>query len=205
MKKCPVRADAIRIGATRYFTGKACRKGHVCERLTINGGCSECHKANIANYYRRNKALIQKKQSDYVKKRPELHAAKSARYREKHPERVKEAKRRNAGIINADTAKRRAMKHKATPLWADLDAIKKIYALAARTGMHVDHRIPLRGRLVCGLHVPENLQLLEPAENLKKNNKFDPDEHREPILNLQFSLITRPRQYSTATRSTASL
>lgn len=38
------------------------------------------------------------------------------------------------------------------PAWADLRAMKGLYADAARQGLEVDHVIPLKGKEVCGLH-----------------------------------------------------
>lgn len=81
-------------------------------------------------------------------------------------------------VIAAYAAKRRARKLHATPAWADLVAIRSLYAQAAaltrRTGTkhHVDHIIPLQGKTVCGLHVEGNLQILTAAENLRKKNRL---------------------------------
>lgn len=76
------------------------------------------------------------------------------------------------------SGKRRASKISATPMWADGQATKRVYADALRiqkeTGVkqHVDHVVPLRGANVCGLHIAENMQVLPARENTRKSNKF---------------------------------
>lgn len=37
------RAEAMRLGKKRYFTGRACKFGHVAERFVTTGGCSACN------------------------------------------------------------------------------------------------------------------------------------------------------------------
>ncbi|MGE5650939.1 MAG: HNH endonuclease signature motif containing protein [Bacillota bacterium] len=88
-------------------------------------------------------------------------------------ERKAQRMRANPGAVNAEQARRRAMQLKATPPWADLGEIRRIYERASVLGLEVDHIIPLRNKIVCGLHVEANLQLLTAEENLKKGNKFE--------------------------------
>lgn len=36
------RESAWQAGLTKFFTGKPCKKGHICERYVSNGGCVFC-------------------------------------------------------------------------------------------------------------------------------------------------------------------
>jgi 5-methylcytosine-specific restriction endonuclease McrA len=96
------------------------------------------------------------------------------------PARLAEAKELRKALVRHHAAKRRASKIQRTPAWADLDAIRAVYAEARRltveTGVehHVDHAVPLQGETVCGLHVEWNLQILTGSENIRKKNRWDP-------------------------------
>ena len=71
-------------------------------------------------------------------------------------------------------SKRRAAKLKRTPNWADLTKIKEIYKRCPE-GHHVDHIIPLQGKLVSGLHTESNLQYLTASDNCRKSNFYEVD------------------------------
>lgn len=136
-----------------YFTGKACKHGHIDKRITSNKTCYSCDKL-------KGKEKPFRSRKDYYKEKREHILQQQATWR-----------RDNKGTVNAKVARRRALKINATPCWADLDKIREIYK-ACPEDMVVDHRIPLKNKRVCGLHVENNLQYLTPQENAEKGNKF---------------------------------
>ena len=82
---------------------------------------------------------------------------------------------------NANYTKRRAAKIQRTPKWLsenDLKVINGFYCIAQmltkvnNESWHVDHIIPLQAKLVSGLHVPKNLQLIRGIENETKRNDY---------------------------------
>jgi hypothetical protein len=86
--------------------------------------------------------------------------------------------KKNLPYFAAWSRRRKAAMLRAIPPWADLNAIRAIYEecakVSARTGMphHVDHIIPLNSKVVCGLHVECNLQIIPAVENIRKSNRL---------------------------------
>lgn len=94
---------------------------------------------------------------------------------------TKEWRINNRARYNHLHAKRRAFKINATPKWLtkkDHAAISDYYTMAKELekvfpwGQQVDHIIPLQGKTVCGLHTPNNLQILSVWQNQSKNNRY---------------------------------
>lgn len=180
------RADAKTQGATHYFTGKPCSRGHIALRKT-KGCCVECMKedwvtdnakrkekpkseaakASGRRYYERNKEAVKARASA----RPR---AEKLRYKLKY-------KKNNPELYNALTCVRKRRHKDATPKWVDAEeklAMRQLYIEASRltklTGERyvVDHIIPLLGETVCGLHTIKNLRVITQEENLRKSNKL---------------------------------
>lgn len=66
---------------------------------------------------------------------------------------------------------------RATPAWlddADKMRIRQIYRTAHARGLTVDHIVPLSSTIVCGLHVPWNLEAVPAGVNQQKSNKWWP-------------------------------
>lgn len=159
------RAEAKAAGQSWYYTGKPCKHGHITKRWTRDGICSECKSARNKKWWSENKergrALVYK-----------WRALNSEKHRQSVNTSVRAWSKVNAGKRNSYTAHRRALLLRATPPWADKDAIRNLYVKAKESGMHVDHIVPLNSAIVCGLHVIFNLQMLSPRDNLSKSNSF---------------------------------
>jgi hypothetical protein len=154
-------------GEKWYFTGLPCKAGHVAERQVSNSTCRECLRDWRRANPKSNRCSLQKRRQI-----PEVRARELASERK-----CRKAPHRQAALA-ATVAARRAAQKQRTPKWADLKEIRKFYDLShwmtKVTGIehHVDHEIPLNGKLVSGLHIAENLRVLPGPENLAKGSKF---------------------------------
>lgn len=80
----------------------------------------------------------------------------------------------------ARSAMHHARKMKAIPMWLTVGKVMEVYAEAAKRRAagelcHVDHIVPLKSNLVCGLHNEFNLRIIPSSENQRKSNRHWPD------------------------------
>jgi hypothetical protein len=159
-----------------------------------NHYCKECKKAcdaiyrsknrekmiaYLSEYYKNNKQKFIEyaaKNKDKIKVNRKSHPCRQIEYTRKYNQKYRESnKDKRAAWEN----NRRATKLNASPSWANEFFIEEIYNLAKLrtklTGLtwHVDHIIPLKNKIVCGLHCEANLQVILASENLRKHNKYD--------------------------------
>jgi hypothetical protein len=162
-----------------FSPAKTCKDGHrnyckVCQKIKKD----EWRKTNLEHHNAKNRAWValHPEKDKALKKKSLLKAL------ENNPACMRESRKRarlkNPMKYRAIISARRKRVKLATPLWVDKFLIEEAYILAQlRTQMtgfewHVDHIIPLRGKLVCGLNVIENLQVIPAEENLRKRDKY---------------------------------
>ena len=137
--------------------GRLCQKHpELAGARRVSGHCVACSNEALQRAYQRKKAT----QEGLTAHRTACREA-SAAWRERNPH-----------TVVANARKRDLALHIRTPKWANVEVIDNLYRQARKEGLVVDHIIPLRGALVCGLHVENNLQLLSRHANASKGNSF---------------------------------
>jgi hypothetical protein len=151
--------------------------------------CKECKSIVKKEWYQKNKESEIAKAKEYhhatYKEKREHKIQKATEWVKNNPEQYKV----NAKKCYENTKSRkmayagmkRALLRNAVPSWFDSvrQSIDGIYAMRDWMNLtmfgikyEVDHIIPLTNKFVCGLHVPNNLQIITQYNNRSKQNKF---------------------------------
>jgi hypothetical protein len=145
-----------------------CRKHYEATRRSLKNQWHRAHR-DIINARTRSRRIVNREQYNaYAREWNQANREKNNAYDRKerflHP-----------GISTARSGFRRAHRIQATPRWLTKEQkqeMKQFYVDCPK-GYHVDHIYPLKSNIVCGLHVPWNLQYLSASENLIKGNKVE--------------------------------
>ena len=182
--------EAKVLGLKRYYTGESCLHGHVVERFISNRRCVQCVKESSKKWKKENPEHNKEINEKWAKENPEYLSEYHKEWYQKNPEynqnyyqenieSFKIYQKENQYKRTAYQKKRESSKLQRTPIWADFKKIEEVYLEVARltkeTGIQytVDHIVPLQGKLVSGLHVENNLQVMTKRENCKKSSKWE--------------------------------
>lgn len=173
LDQLPPLDEAKRLGVKWCNRGHPCKHGHVAPWNWKGSYCRECLRIAQKRYEATEGGRQVQREAQARYSASDKGRAFEGRYEPTPAQRA---------YNRAFAAERYTAEIKATPPWlteSQRAEIRAIYDQAIRltteTGVlhHVDHVVPLKNRLVCGLNVPWNLQVLTKAENLRKGNKFN--------------------------------
>ena len=158
---------------------------HIAASRKCQAANPECGRRSAAKYRAANSVAMNAKTLAWRAKYPERQKVAGAAWYAKHPGKAKELRAKfhaaNPGYATAAFRRRELAKEQRTPKWVDSEHVwlmQEAYALSVLrtqfTGIqwHVDHRIPLRGKRVSGLHVIGNLQVIPARVNLSKGRQY---------------------------------
>jgi hypothetical protein len=151
----------------------------LCNGCKIEKPFSEFHKQPHGKFGLRGKCKVCL--SKYVTKNARENSQRCyLKHSDQRKEYSKQYYRQNIDRYFELALRRRDGEKQRTPAWANKAKIKEIYLekdkLNKEAGFvkyHVDHVVPLNGKLVSGLHVPHNLQIILGSENMSKKNRFE--------------------------------
>lgn len=196
--------DAKAAGLTRYFTGEACIRGHIAERMICSGDCLICKRMAGQRYRNKNKEKEKERHAKYHQENFEKFREYKKSYNKKYHHQLMNKNReklseywRKAYEANPERVKKRAYFRTLCKrgkgdikLTSEEKTINDlIYQLrdelnqqAGFIKYNVDHIIPFKAahyqngkRLsFSGFHHPINLKIITAKENNKKKDRFRP-------------------------------
>lgn len=169
-----------KVKGSKTYDGRPCKYNHTGKRYVSSRACVECTAERRASWAEHNLEKVRKIYRRYYSNNREKEVQSSLLWRSKNLDKTREYSKRQyhknpeyyiqAAVIRQRDLRKRMLNYVAEDFYEIYNSCRQ-KTLDTGIPHHVDHIIPLKGRTVCGLHVPNNLQIILAAENLKKHNK----------------------------------
>lgn len=162
-------------------------KDRFAERMAAYQAENAEHLAEVKKDWRlRNQEKVRTLAKEHYEVNKSDYVERAANWKKANPDKVKASTsahyRKKKAYYHAAVYERRAAEIKASTPWADTEAVSEYYRAAVTLNKYfgagyfeVDHIVPLRSKLVCGLHTEANLQLLPRKQNRTKGNRSWPN------------------------------
>ena len=138
--------------------------------------CKKCHNATNKKWRESNPTYYKNRHETNPDRRKQY----DNKYKTKNPRYLKTYYENNKHEFIEKVITRRLHTKRVTPAWANKQKIRLVYRVAHNLNKlhgyvkyHVDHVVPLRRKLVSGLHTHNNLRILLAEENKTKFNRWD--------------------------------
>lgn len=160
--RCPLCAIAVTSGNALSRHLYAAHPMEADSVLESRASCTKCGEKDLSKLIPNNG--IGRKRAKYGNKCRSCNAARYRAYHRKNPDK---------------SVSRQYLKIHRQPPWADVKAIRALYAEVKRRNRKagcnmwsVDHIVPIRGKNVSGLHIDYNLRIMLMKDNSSKGNKL---------------------------------
>lgn len=164
---------------------KRCKKCHCARSAAWRLNNKERHRASVKRYADEHKEQVRAYIKLWVEKNRGRVNRLNSGWRLRNPAKAKTSvlkyRMKNPHLERSRVRERQASQLKATPKWSNRFFVQEAYHLAELrnriTGIewHVDHIVPLKSKIVCGLHAHTNIQVIPAKQNMSKGNYRWPD------------------------------
>lgn len=163
------KSEAVGENLNKFFTGTPCKKGHINYRYVSGGQCVGCHNERevplkhsqyTAAWRNRNREKIKQYAGEY-QQRLEVKASKARRQKARHVNKLKSEYKWDVELHDF--------------VMEEAYRLSQLRTIVTGVKHNVDHIVPLNGKLVCGLHVWNNIRVITYLENILKSNKIYED------------------------------